>query len=528
MGRPKRYRERLEFEMGSVRAKGVSSHLVCILQAEFGRSRIEAEVLAERSLGWLRGLGVSQLPGQVWLSVPAAASKRHAQKNRRLVLVTAVDVGEDTAVWQTFGLAALQRHRLLRWLGEIRRQGGWASLKELAAWANLTPTALGARLEPMRELGVRLPHVGESAPGGALEPEAWLVDRYLAGDRIEPLRTVFGLTLGRWETILQRLVSCRQLTDAGASPEEVAQRVGRSVCEVEQLLAVAFRHRRKKRFLELQASYGVMDRAVTAEAAIEAALLREHHFSPVEARLYHEVLRELAVRLGLRRLPEGRLVFFAIRAGQGARVRLHEAEHVPVILSYFGDEDAERGPRSSSPTRVAALKFGRILRYSTEARAQGGLLTLPDLSVLLGIHVDAIRRQIAQHPEVVVPTRGRIMDIGRGVSHKRQIVELYLQMHTETEICERTGHSYESVEAYLREFARVVTLADRGMNAVMIRRVLGRSMALVEAYLALYRQYEQPEHHFRLAQLRRVFAREQDEGQKGGSRLRCRTWGGEL
>jgi hypothetical protein len=38
----------------------------------------------------------------------------------------------------------------------------------------------------------------------------------------------------------------------------------------------------------------------------------------------------------------------------------------------------------------------------------------------------------------VVPTRGRMRDIGRGVTHKTWIVELYLQMHSETEIVERT------------------------------------------------------------------------------------------
>jgi hypothetical protein len=173
---------------------------------------------------------------------------------------------------------------------------------------------------------------------------------------------------------------------------------------------------------------------------------------------------------------------------------------------------------------VSGLKFERILRYETEARAQGALLTLPDLAVLLGIHVDAIRRKIAAHPEVVVPTRGRIQDIGRGVTHKAQVVEMYLQMHTETEIVERTGHTYESVEAYLREFARVVTLADQGMNPVMIRRVTGRSMSLVNAYLALYRRYDQPDYHFRLSQIRNVFARD-DLGEKRGRGFRSRIGG---
>ncbi|MFN3286592.1 MAG: DUF1670 domain-containing protein, partial [bacterium] len=174
---------------------------------------------------------------------------------------------------------------------------------------------------------------------------------------------------------------------------------------------------------------------------------------------------------------------------------------------------------------VSGLKFARILRYYTQARSQGALLTLPDLAVLMGIHVDAIRRQLAAHPQVVVPTRGRVKDIGRGITHRARIIELYLQMHTETEIVERTGHTYESVESYLREFARIVTLADQGMNAVMIRRVTGRSMALVEAYLNLYCRYDRPEYHFRLLQLRNAFAREEVLGEKKGWRFRSPTGG---
>lgn len=61
-------------------------------------------------------------------------------------------------------------------------------------------------------------------------------------------------------------------------------------------------------------------------------------------------------------------------------------------------------------------------------------------------------------------------------------------------------------------------------NAVMIRRVTGRSLSLVKAYLELYRRYDQPDYHFRLSQLRNAFTRE-DLGEKRGPRSRSRTGG---
>lgn len=164
MGRLRRYREGIEFEMQSVKLKSVHGKVTHSLQQEFSRSKLESEVLASRSIDWLKALDVPVVPGQVRLSVPSTLSRRYALTHRCEVTITAVNAGEDTEVWQEFGLAAMQRRRILRWLYEIYRQGGWASLTELAAWANLTPTALGNLLAPVRKLWIWLPHVGGPAP----------------------------------------------------------------------------------------------------------------------------------------------------------------------------------------------------------------------------------------------------------------------------------------------------------------------------------------------------------------------------
>jgi hypothetical protein len=528
MGRSKRQRQRVRFELESVAAKSLRGLLVRTLTAEFGCNRVEAEALAIRALEWLPALGAAVVPGQARLWVPATRSKRLARVRRRAVLISAVEVGEDTAVWEAFGLTVLQRRRLLRWMDESCRQGGCASLGELAAWADLTPTALGARLAPVRRLGVWLPHVGGPEP----EPdrpgwEAWLVERYLADGRVEAQRALLGVTVGAWEALLRRFVAVVEQTAAGIGHEQVAVTVGCATHEVAQLQVVARRHRRGRALAGLRAAYGGWQPAPAAGQAggIEAELVGQFGFSAVSAGAFRRWLAELAGRLGGTPLGDGELVFFAISADEGARAQLAEARQVPVRLGFFTAADAQTSCHGPAPTRVAALKFARLLRWATAARAQGALLTLPDLAVLSGISVDAVRRQLTAHPEVVVPTRGRVKDIGRGMTHKTQIVELYLQLHTETEICERTGHSYASVEAYLREFARMVTLADQGLNQVMIRRVTGRSMALVGAYLELYRRYDQPDYHFRLAQLRNVFARDELTSQKRGAALRSRTRG---
>lgn len=497
--------------MASVRAKSLSSYLGHRLREEYGLSRIESSVLVERSMSWLGGMGTDQVPGQLWLSVPATRSRRYAPSRRCRVRLTAVDVSGDTSIWEEHGLEAMQRRRLLRWIGEIRRQGGWASLTELSALASMTPNALQARLAPLRERGVWLPYVGGAGtPQGALPWEVWLVDRYLETGSIEDERGIFGLTLDAWSGILRRFTA---VAEAG---EGVTDPLVSGAYEVAAMLQVAEAHRGDCCMHRLLESYGLGSGPCGRDTPIGEELVGRFGMSHAAARLYEGELQGLADRLRSGVLEDGQTLFYAIDACEGARAELAEARHVPVRLSYFTAEDLERGPYGESRNRVSDLKFSRALRYATEAHSQGALLTLPDLAVLLGIHVDCIRRQIDRHPDMLVPTRGRMKDIGRGVSHRARIVELYLQMHTETEIVDRTSHSYESVESYLREFGRVLTLADRGMSPAMIRRVTGRSMSLVRKYLELYEKYDIPGHQFRLAQLRRIFTRDCLPGEKGG------------
>ena len=91
----------------------------------------------------------------------------------------------------------------------------------------------------------------------------------------------------------------------------------------------------------------------------------------------------------------------------------------------------------------------------------------------MGIHPEAVRRLVDSRPKVIIPARGSECDIGGGVTHRRNVIELYLQMHTETEIVARTGHSYESIQNYIKEFARVWLLRQQGLPPPMICRVTG-------------------------------------------------------
>jgi hypothetical protein len=91
----------------------------------------------------------------------------------------------------------------------------------------------------------------------------------------------------------------------------------------------------------------------------------------------------------------------------------------------------------------AQLRAKRIYRLAWQAKAQGGLLRVEEVSLILGDALSSIKRAIIylKNQKLFVPTRGNYLDIGRGKSHKVQAVRLYLLGRTPTEIANWLGHS---------------------------------------------------------------------------------------
>lgn len=519
MGRYKNYRERIKFETLSVESKSIKNLLSSELRRDFGLSSIESDVLSLRSLLWLQDMDCGLLPGQLYLSVPSSATKKYASSRRRSVRLTVVDISRDGEIWREYGYYAMQKSRAVGLLYEAWRQDGWFSYSELSSLLNMTPNALRNRLRDFDDSGVWLPHVGNERVG--INEDFFpcvVVKEFLDGVSSSELRERFGLTVSGFEFHLRNAALVWDLHKKDIPPDEIGRFVGLRAEEVVSLVSLIASYHHLNSWQELYRFYrnqrNQRNGEVLAKVGEEGLdlvdiLKQEHNMSLITARLYVRRLSELAARLkGEGSGKEGETVFLAISSEEGPRTRLTEGKVIAVCLEYFHSDDVKMGPCGSHKNRVSDLKFFRILRYATQARKQGALLSMADLAMLMGMGVDSIRRLLRLNKQIVVPTRGLIKDIGRGVSHKGQIVELYLQLYTETEIVERTGHSYESIEAYLKEFARVVALASQGLNAVMIRRVTGRSMALVNCYLEIYRKYDNDaDYVFRMEQLKKVFLR---------------------
>lgn len=169
------------------------------------------------------------------------------------------------------------------------------------------------------------------------------------------------------------------------------------------------------------------------------------------------------------------------------------------------------------------LRQLKILRLSEEAFAQGGLLIQEDLGRLLQVSSRTIRSDIAEliGDGNTVHTRGYEHGIGRSLSHKSRIVDLYLSGFTYDEIMRRTRHSAHSLKRYVCTFGRVLLLLSRDVRQVReISRLLNQSDKLTCEYLNLFEKYKQGEHwpavYLELLQQLKVLYPAKKKAEKGG------------
>lgn len=212
-------------------------------------------------------------------------------------------------------------------------------------------------------------------------------------------------------------------------------------------------------------------------------LRTDFNLAPLVARTLSEEMEQyFASRNGQGR-EVGQMTYIAVSRDSPAGRALSDCERKPVVLTVYNSDDLV-----ALGEGVAALRQLRILRMTEEAYEQGALLTHEDLACLLSSSLATVKRDVGRLRQQgkMVPTRGQVKDIGKGVSHKRQIVEDYLVGYTFTEIERRQRHSISSIRRYLQDFVRIIRLQAKGFTIAETRRVTGVSERLVTEYRALY------------------------------------------
>lgn len=253
--------------------------------------------------------------------------------------------------------------------------------------------------------------------------------------------------------------------------------------------------------------------AKTPEHQFLTMLEREFNQPPRVAEAILTEAQKCLLGTGMSLKPGQIRVVLTVRgAGHGRAMR--EIAKKDVIWTIdAGEEDFETCQQHG----YAAMRRQRILRLLDEALAQGAVATQEDLARALQSSVRTIKRdcKVMQAKGISLPTRGNLQGIGRGQTHKAQIVGLWLAGKTYDQIAQSSRHSVTSVQRYIQAFIRVVDLQRRGLPIEEIALLLQVSQPLVREYLAIYERHNTPLARQRMAeQLHRLQNRPQ-LGKKG-------------
>ncbi len=214
-------------------------------------------------------------------------------------------------------------------------------------------------------------------------------------------------------------------------------------------------------------------------------LRNNYELSPKMSESILESAKRCLIRDNILKEGEIEVSVISIEERSGRIIEGLRKQRVRLIIDN-GMEDTEI---QRSCGRIG-LRQVRIQRITEEAIEQGGVLSQEDLSKYLSCGIRTIKRDISsiKRSGVEVITRGVLHNIGRGQTHKVQIVGLYLEGKTFSEIRLRTHHSPGAIKRYLQDFIRVMMSLYHGIEESSVSSVSGLSENLVRQYSELFKQ----------------------------------------
>lgn len=190
-------------------------------------------------------------------------------------------------------------------------------------------------------------------------------------------------------------------------------------------------------------------------------------------------------------LKSGQIRRYLAKREAGGGRSLKETPTVEVIWTVDGGKEDQTTRQAHG--RVGLRRF-RIQRLVSEALEQGGVATQEDLSDVLDVSIRTIKQdcQALESQGLMITTRGKLHGIGRGQTHKSQIVGQWLKGGTYDQIMQRTHHSTASIQRYVKKFVRIVDLYQRDFDRIDIAHLTQTSEPLVQEYLAIYESHDEP------------------------------------
>lgn len=239
--------------------------------------------------------------------------------------------------------------------------------------------------------------------------------------------------------------------------------------------------------LEKQLSDRLQTKSV--KQSIIASIARDFNLTPILAEAYFSQISNYFLNHADVELAAGQLHYLAIDENEPAGKPLALCKKVSVKLDLHVPEEDLPVYKNKG---LHGLRQHKILRLTNQTIDQGGLLSYEDIAFILTCSVVTIKRDMIHMRKagIIIPSRGWRHEMGRGQTHKTQILDLYLSGYQFSEIERRTKHSETAIQRYIQDFARVVLLHLKGFSHDQIRISTNFSIRLIGEYLKLYARHK--------------------------------------
>jgi len=168
---------------------------------------------------------------------------------------------------------------------------------------------------------------------------------------------------------------------------------------------------------------------------------------------------------------------------------MDKIKHKAIVLTLWTFEEIEK---LAEGLRLRETLMERIARLCKEAYAQDTLLSMTDISLILGIspsRASQLRKKWEENNGETLKTRGSYHDLGMTLTHKKQIIEDHLRGLMPSEIARKHKHEITSVDRYIRDFERTVPLFEEKQPISKIAFYTRMSEKLVKEYEKIYQTF---------------------------------------
>jgi len=237
----------------------------------------------------------------------------------------------------------------------------------------------------------------------------------------------------------------------------------------------------------------------TVKQSIVSSIARDFNLTPILAEAYFSQISDYFLHHGEVELGAGQFHYLAVDENEPAGKPIALCKKLSVKLTLHNPEEDLPVYKKSG---LRGLRHHKIVRITNQAIDQGGVLSYEDIAFILTSSVVTIKRDMSQMRKkgIILPSRGWRHEMGRGQTHKTQILELYLFGYQFSEIERRTKHSETAIKRYLQDFARVALLHKKRFTVDQIRISTGFSHRLIGEYLKLLASHSKSAHLKRLLQ----------------------------